>query len=185
MYTYLCSGISKSMLPSQIVDECYYIHLRGAGEKLYHLFTVQKSTVGNGQWGLFAGSNFQEGRCIGLYHGNLFSPQPGTKEPSEYAMASDSLRIILDPGKGIGSQLFFGIHFANDANYGKSQNELLAVPAAAGTRSRSAKKSRNNITICGNFWVYTTRKVRKGEELFLDYNRNDVTVTTKVLKPTK
>jgi hypothetical protein len=142
--------------------------------------------VGTREWGLFAGSNFDEGRCIGLYHGKLFVPSPG-KEPSDYAMASDSLGLILDPGQGIGSPLYFGIHFANDANYGKSKKDLLAekTSAAAGTRSRSADKPRNNITVCGNFWVYTTRKVRKGEELFLDYNRNDVTVTTKVLKPTK
>lgn len=171
-YKLLLTSISQTIQNSDIFQEHFNVHFNGR-----HLFTIKKSVVAPG-WGLFAAMNFAKNRCIGVYHGKKKDMQDAKKQKlSPYSMAVPDGTVVLDAICGISQKrvrapVYFGIHFANDADFDDD-----------GKRRKRQTKTRahafvNNITVGPDFWVYTLHKIRKGEELLLDYNFDDKLATT-------
>ena len=133
-----------------------------------NLFTIQQSTIDGAGLGLFAAQTFVKGETLGIYYGP-FKPDDSKTEGSIYALSLvwKSKKLLMDPLVGMGtskvltSPAYFGLKFANDVNLfiEKSDKE-----------KKKLKNLNYNMIITNDLVGSTLRKIRKGEEIFLNYN---------------
>jgi hypothetical protein len=132
-------------------------------------FSRKEGTRKKGGYGLFAARILKAAEMVGLFIGSV---RPASKYPMEkrtvYALAARSkgVDVIVDPGresKGDVSYkmpVFFGIHYANDPQWGIKKEK------------RTSKHPDYNVEIRSDMRVVTLRDIAFGEEIFLNYEGN-------------
>lgn len=116
-------------------------------------FCIKKSTITNAGFGLFAARNFAEGDRIGFYWG--IPASRSIRKQSPYVL----VKVDAVGGHSKPQQLRLGLHFMNDPAFGVKDGE---------TKDELLKKV--NVQFGVQYDAVTTRSIKEGEELFVDYN---------------
>ena len=135
--------------------------LRDGGE-IIDLYEVRKSELKGANMGLFSKKKFQAGDVMGVFFGKIKSWE--TNDLTCYAMSSEKLQVILDPGGGVdsGGPFYFGLQFANDPSIGTKPVKML-------TRQEAHRYS-HNFFVDENMIARASVNIECGQELFLNYN---------------
>jgi hypothetical protein len=168
---------------AELVRECnrpFLVQVYEAGKtKLWSdLFLIPLSNVGNcpglrnkAGYGLFAARPLKASETIGWYIGHTrkvdsFSNKKDRIGATEYIIrveAQDGTKYLVDAGRQPQPRLdkrkpvYFGIHFANDPNWGKTMDE------------RNQKDPPYNAQIDRHLEVIALNDIAMGEEILLDY----------------
>ena len=124
-----------------------------ANREWHDWFIIKMSTLHNAGFGLFAKRNFKKGDFLGTYMGQVLQKQ---QKSNHYTVAKSDSTRIAQYGIGIGTPIYFGLHFMNDPNY----NTI---------RRNNHLNNTYNTQIEDNLTVIATQNIAEGDELFLDY----------------
>ena len=122
------------------------------------LFTIKKSSLQNAGLGLFAARKYKNGSCLGYYCGKIVTGLAYRR--TKYAIMTNTNPPICVQGSP--QDVWMGIHFANDPNYGKYGREEV-----------DEDDPTYNIRIDGKLRVTALKDIEPDEELFLHYNLRD------------
>ena len=116
-----------------------------------HLTTVKKSSISGAGLGLFAARAFEEGELVGLYCGHNVGTLCKKRLDASNKLLMDGDGIIFAPKN---TEVWMGAHFCNDPEY--------------------SSEEAYNVKIQENLLFHAMRDIQEGEEMFLQYNLEDV-----------
>ena len=116
------------------------------------LFTIKKSLLQNACLGLFAARKYKNGWCLGYYCGKIVTGLAYRR--TKYAIMTNTNPPICVQARP--QDVWMGIHFANDPNYGKYGQEEV-----------DKDDPTYNIRIDGKLRVTALKDIEPDEELFL------------------
>lgn len=138
---------SRIKLTSQTMaipeDMIYYINLRNKVNRFESFVTIQKSTLDNAGFGLFANRDFKKDECIGVYLGLVTKRNTDSLYAFEWNHGGEVYYVV--PEGGIGNPLYFGMHMTNHS------------------------VTQENMFVEDDMYLYAKRNITIGEELFIDY----------------
>jgi hypothetical protein len=119
-------------------------------------FTIKKSTLEEAGFGLFTARDFEKEDMIGVYLG--VKAKLSMKSDSNYSVVVPNTNFRVDAIGGVssGEPIYWGVHLANDP----------------GLKTKCSQ-AKYNCQVQNDLSLVTIRKVKKGEELFQDYNLID------------
>jgi hypothetical protein len=138
---------------------------------------VKKSTIEGGGYGVFAARPYSWGDALGVFYGNISVKKPHQKR-SIYAMevawppdSNGQTSMIVDPTWGPAANKkafepsFFGLHMANDPEWG-GRSKKKGPTTRNATRDEPAANFMIDVSLVG----MATRDIAAGDELFLNYD---------------
>ena len=119
------------------------------------LFVIKRSTLDNARLGLFAAKPYKKGEMLGYYCGKVLEK---SRPPSAYAIQLRTRPFaFVDPSA---SDLWMGLHFANDPQYEKYKTNESVDPDA----------KCYNVQVSTKLKATARRNIKKNEEIFWCYN---------------
>ena len=116
-------------------------------------FEVKKSTIKGAGHGLFALRDFGPNELMALYCGeSMLTKEKNTRWGNNVSIEDDN-GVTFTPKEG---EIYMGIHFANTAS--------------CNSKETKAANARTNMKVLDNLGCYSTRAIKKGDEIFWDYN---------------
>lgn len=172
------SRVSTTIIhPSSEISRSWKIQFRDPNkDEWVTLFRVKKSTIKDARYGLFAERRYSKDDVLGVFYGMVSDKVPYTKYTA-YAMhvawppkgtkskgtkPKVTKDLMVDPRDGpattkrVGqfAPAYFGIHMANDPNWGKKKD---------------VDYSKYNFIVDTSLVAKATKEIAVGEELFLQY----------------
>jgi hypothetical protein len=127
---------------------------------MYHaheLLTIKASTLRGANLGIFAARDYNKGSIVAMYCGKSIG---ATKQK-----VNDMVIRTWDEGedlwKALRKESWMGVHFMNDPNLGVRSD-------------RKKKKNVYNVEVEHNLLVKAIADIKKGDELFLDYDMTTI-----------